>query len=64
MTAELAAINAEYGATGMIEDSFKTLMRYFGDDKTQVNTTTISSNMYAESAYAKYSQNGMAVLPP
>lgn len=52
ITAELAAINAEYGATGMTEDNLKTLMRYFGGES-NIAQTYLPSNVYAESAYAK-----------
>jgi hypothetical protein len=64
INAELAAISKEYGSVGMTEDNLKVLMRFWNDKSDlPITSGTIPANMYAESAYAKYGQNGTAALP-
>lgn len=46
----------------MTIEELKNLMKFNGGGN--VTASNIPSNMYAESAYAKYGQNGTAVLPP
>ncbi len=60
--AELQAIASEYGETDLDKDKLEKLMKFSENEKISANN--IPPNMYAESAYAKYGQNGTAVLPP
>ena len=60
--AELQAITSEYGNTGLSTEALKNLMKFPATGA--ISAKNIPTNMYAESAYAKYGQNGTAVLPP
>lgn len=60
--AELQAIASEYGETDLDKDKLEKLMKFSAAGTISANN--IPPNMYAESAYAKYGQNGTAVLPP
>ncbi len=61
ITAETLAVNGEYQSQ-MTDAQLKGLMQYAENESIAVSK--LPKNVYAECAYAKGGQNGMAALPP